>query len=230
MRAKIRLLMVSKAMSRFMLRQLPHTSERQSRRKFQGFRIADPDARIIFDDDGPRGVAMSRGRPRQPGIRARLGRWAAMLLAVTTSVGMFVAPAGAGSRHPDSDQIAFYGDIGNPINSVYRKNPLLVRPSTLLLAEDGSVALIHLRWSGWGTSVARATGVWSASNCTPSCATGKRTERPARLTLSSPGLVMGHRVYRCFQVTPPDPQRDMADQGCIRKQGSFYEYMPAPAR
>lgn len=227
---KIRLLTVSRAMSSLMLRQLPRTSERQSRRRLQSFRVADQGARIIFDDDSRRGVAMGKDRLRQSGICARLGRLAAMLLAVTASGGIFAAPAWADSRHSVSDQIAFYGDIGNAVNSAYRKNPLLVRPSMLLLTEDGSVALIHLRWSGWGTSIARATGVWSASDCTPSCATGKRTQRPARLTLSSPGRVVGHRVYRCFRITPPHPRRDIADRACIRKQGAIWAYMPTPAR
>ncbi len=131
--------------------------------------------------------------------------------------------APARSVSPGTGRIAFYGDIGSIINN---QNPLLVRPSTLLLAEDGSVALIHLRWSGWGTSVARATGVWSASNCTPSCANGKRTTSPARLTLSSPGLGGGHRVYRCFQIYPPHPQRDIDDHGCIQRQGTYAVYAP----
>ncbi len=221
--------MVSSAMSSFMLRQLPRTSEGQSRRRLHSFGVADQGARIIFDDDSRRGVAMGRNRLRQPGISARLGRLATMLLAVTASGRIFAVPARADPRHAVSDQIAFYGDIGNAVNSAYRKNPLLVRPSMLLLTEDGSVALIHLRWSGWGTSVARATGVWSASNCTPSCATGKRTQRPARLTLSSPGLVVGQWVYRCFQTTPPHPRRDIADHACIGKQGAIWAYMPTPA-
>jgi len=143
---------------------------------------------------------------------------------------MVATPAVARSASLGTGRISFYGDIGNLINSPYRKNPLLVRPSTLLLTEDGSVALVDLRWSGWGTSVAHATGIWSASNCTPSCATGKVTKRPARLTLSSPGLVLGHMVYRCFRIDPPHPQRDIEDNACIRHQGSFYVYSPVTPR
>lgn len=120
--------------------------------------------------------------------------------------------------------ISFYGDMGNIISS---HNPLLVRPSTILLAEDGSVALVHLRWSGWGTRVARATGVWSASSCTPNCATGKRMKSPARVTLSNPGRVLGHTVYRCFQLTPPHPKRDAwSARECIQRQGGIYAYAP----
>lgn len=160
---------------------------------------------------------------------APFGRWGALLLVAAAAAGILAPPADAGVRHSSADQIAFYGDIGNVINSPYRKNPLLIRPSTLLLTEDGSVALVDLRWSGWGTSIARATGVWSASNCTPNCATGKRTTSPARLTLSSPGLVLGHMVYRCFRIDPPHPQRDIEDNACIRRHGSFYGYAPVTA-
>ena len=159
--------------------------------------------------------------------RAHPDRWSAVLLSVAAFGGMVAIPALAGSVPPGASHISFYGDIGNMINS---QNPLLVRPSTLLLTEDGSVALTHLRWSGWGNSIARATGVWTASDCTPSCATGKLTTSSARLTLSSPGAVTGHQVYRCFQVSPPHPQRDIADQGCIARQGSSYAYSPTPVR
>lgn len=156
-----------------------------------------------------------------------LCRWTSTLVLVTLYFGLFTAPAAAGGASSSARQISFYGDIGNIINS---RNPLLVRPSTLLLAEDGSVALVHLRWSGWGTSVARATGVWNASNCTPSCATGKLTTSPARLMLSSLTLVGSHWVYRCFRISPPHPRLDIEDHGCIRRQGASYSYVPAANR
>ncbi len=120
--------------------------------------------------------------------------------------------------------IGFYGDVGNILS---HRSPLLDRPTMLLLTEDGSLALVHLRWIGWGTTLARATGVWSASDCTPSCATGKRTSGPARLTLSGPGPVLGHRVYRCFQVTLCSRPRNRTRE-CLRRQGSFYLYVPVP--
>lgn len=185
---------------------------------------------VIFDDDCRFGVAMGTGGLRRPVLRARLRRRLAMLMAVIAAGGMFEARAGAGSQKSVAAQISFYGDIGNVVNSANRKNPLLVRPSTLLLTEDGSVVLIHLKWRGWGTSVARATGTWSSSNCTPSCATGKLTRTPARLILSSPGFVAGHRVYRCFRVFPPHPRRDIADRACIRRRGTHYVYTAVPVR
>lgn len=150
----------------------------------------------------------------------------AILAALVASA--IVAPfALAGTTGAGAGRIAFYGGILDIINS---QNPLLVRPSTLLLTEDGSVALVHLRWHGWGTSIARATGIWSASSCTPSCATGELTNRPARLTLSRPGLVAGHLVYRCFQISPPHPKRDVEDHACINGQGQLYSEVSVPTR
>lgn len=149
-----------------------------------------------------------------------LARVGALLLMAAVAGGVLVMPVGAAPSHPSSGPISFYSDFGNFAN----KDSLVVRPAMLLLAEDGSVALINLKWSGWGTSVAHATGIWNASDCTPDCADGKVTKIPARMTLSSPGLVLGHRVYRCFQIYRPNPQRDILDHGCMHRQGKFYGY------
>jgi len=162
------------------------------------------------------------GMPARPVVN-----WVVVALAATVACGMLAGSAGAvvnQSAHA-SGRIAFYADVGNPINSPYSKNPLEVRPARLLLAEDGSVALLHLRWRNWGSSVARSTGALSASNCTPNCATGKRTTSPARLTLSRPGHVLGHRVYRCFQVTVPS-HRQSDQHDCLRRTGTFIAYSP----
>ena len=150
----------------------------------------------------------------------------ALVLTAAAFSGSIVLSAQAGDRAGvNRAELSFYGDIGNVVSA---RNPLLVRPSTLLLTQDGSVALIHLRWVGWDTNVARARGTWSASDCTPSCATGKRTALPARLTLSSPGVVEGHRVYRCFQVFLPS-RHATGPRECLQREGTLYLYMP-PAR
>jgi hypothetical protein len=145
-----------------------------------------------------------------------LVRRAARLI-VAASVGIVTAPALAAGAGP----VGFYGDIGNAVGY---QSPPVVRPSMLLLTENGSVALVHLRWKGWGSAIAQATGVRSASSCTPSCANGKRTTRKATLTLSRPGVVNGHRVYRCFQVRPPREGRDITDHACLSGQGAMAAY------
>lgn len=72
--------------------------------------------------------------------------------------------------------------------------------------------------------------VYSASNCNPSCTTGQRTNNPARVTLSSPGRVLGHEVYRCYQLTVPAQGKDQLS--CLKLHGTTYIYelvsKPAP--
>lgn len=174
-----------------------------------------------------KGIIIPR-HPMATNGRARLGRWPALFLVVAASGAMAATSAGTASASPGAGSISFYGDIGNMVGG---QNPLLVRPRTVQLTEDGSVALVDLHWTGWGASVARATGSWRASNCTPSCADGRLTTRPARLKLSSPGIVDGRRVYRCFEVTPPHPGRDIEDDACIRPEGgSYYGYQTVSGR
>jgi hypothetical protein len=149
-------------------------------------------------------------------------QFAAAIASLTKPKPQASLPGASESVPPGSGPLSFYGDIGNSIS--HQNVPLLSRPSSLMLTEDGSVELVHLHWSDWGKGIARATGAWSASDCTPSCAAGKVTTSPARLTLWSPGLVGGHWVYRCFQIDPQHPKRDSLDRACIRGDG--YDSLP----
>jgi hypothetical protein len=156
---------------------------------------------------------------------AQLRSWTVLLLAAVAAGGLLATAAEATPAHSNFRRISFYGDLGNPINSPYIKNRRLVRPSGLPVFEDGSWVLEKLRWSVWGSSVARATGISSSSNCKPNCATGKRRNLPARFTLSSPGRVLGHRVYRCFQLTvPAQPKSD--EHQCLGHEGKLIAYVP----
>jgi hypothetical protein len=88
--------------------------------------------------------------------------------------------------------------------------------------------IVNLRWSGWGGSSARATGISSASNCTPNCAAGKRTHDQAQLVVSQPKRFLGHTVYSCFQLTiPAAPKANQHE--CLGRAGSLYVYEPAGA-
>lgn len=110
------------------------------------------------------------------------------------------------------------GPVGDPSTP----NTPVVRPPVLYLTFDGAIVAGSLRWSSWGGTVAHATGVYSASNCNPRCATGQRTNNPARVTLSSPGSILGHEVYRCFQLTVPAQNTNQLS--CLKRQGSTYIY------
>jgi hypothetical protein len=156
---------------------------------------------------GVRGVlAHRRAReprgPSQGGIRS--GLKAPTCLAFLVVVFAVVLPVGAQAALPQP--IYFFTDTAQPIN---KENPLVIRPKGFLLFQDGQWNLEGLRWTGWGSSVARATGVSSSSNDIPNAAEGKRIKTWVHVTLSNPGRFQGHEVYRCFTMTVPPPASDM---------------------
>lgn len=95
----------------------------------------------------------------------------------------------------------------------------VIRPSRIYLFADGSWALVKLRWTGWGSNVAHAKGISSASNGNPSQAQGKRILTPAQITLSSPGTFFGREVYRCFRLTVQPPATDL--HGCLTDRHGY---------
>jgi hypothetical protein len=114
------------------------------------------------------------------------------------------------------------------INTVTKQNPLVVRPAGFDMLEDGSWDLQGLHWTRWGTRVADAVGVSSASDDIPNAAAGKRTDAAAQVTLSRPGRFQGHEVYRCFQLTiPSHPTSDQ--HVCLRRIASTWGFGPATA-
>jgi hypothetical protein len=98
--------------------------------------------------------------------------------------------------------------------------PEVVRPSLIGLFADGSWEIEHLHWTGWGTSVAHASGISSSSNDIPNVAEGTRIKVPGEITLSKPGAFFGHEVYRCFRVTVPAPA--IGPHGCLVDTDGFW--------
>jgi hypothetical protein len=78
------------------------------------------------------------------------------------------------------------------------------KPTTVLLSGDGSGLIKSLRWSGWGSAVAIASGTYEVDNCKPDCAQGKYRSSPATITLTAltpyPG---GKRAYAEMVVSAP---------------------------
>jgi hypothetical protein len=103
--------------------------------------------------------------------------------------------------------------------------PPVIRPKAIMLFADGSWDVEQLRWSGWGSSVAHATGISSASNGIPNQAEGKRIKTAARVTLSKPGKFEGREVYRCFTLTIPS--RPSTNQHLCLKQVGDSWYLAA---
>ena len=166
---------------------------------------------------------------RVRGVSVRPGSTVVVAIAASIVLGLAagVAEANRGEVDLAAAPIYMYANIGNSIpGTTFAPNTPLVRPSTLLVFEDGSWAIVKLRWTGWGASVARATGISSSSTCKPDCASGPRINRPAQLVVSHPERLFGRRVYGCFQLTVPSyPKSDQHD--CIGHLGNTYGYVPA---
>jgi len=79
---------------------------------------------------------------------------------------------------------------------------LKIRPRTLTMAADGNDTITGLRWTGWGTSTAHATGVNHVNDCTPNCASGHITKVHVSVRLFSRGYYQGNYVYRCYAIKP----------------------------
>jgi hypothetical protein len=122
--------------------------------------------------------------------------------------------------------IYFWGNVVAYIKAPGQPAELpAARPSVISLTEDGSTVLERLQWTGWGSSVAHATGISSASNGIPNMAQGKRIKKPAQVTLSSPGRFEGREVYRCFALTIPPAVS--SQPGCLTERGGYWYLGPA---
>jgi hypothetical protein len=133
-------------------------------------------------------------------MRARLS------CVVPVGIGVALAVMATCAQAALPQPIYFFTNTQQPINS---SNPLIIRPKGFLIFQDGSWVLEKLRWTGWGSSVARATGISNSSNDKPDAASGKRIKTWVKVTLSNPGRFQGHEVYRCFTMTVPPPASSM---------------------
>ena len=140
------------------------------------------------------------------------------LAAAALPGGATILPAAAQARLPQP--IYFWSNIPEPVSPIFVSNPLVIRPSTFLLFEDGQWVLQDMHWTGWGSRVASATGISSSSNDIPNAASGKRIKTWARVTLSNPGRFQGREVYRCFKLTVPPPAHD--GPLCLAHSGSVW--------
>ncbi len=139
------------------------------------------------------------------GSRATLGLVSCVGVAASLAL-VLSAPVGAKTPRP----VYFFSDNSQPIGP---HNPLVMRPSGFALFLDGQWVLQNLRWSGWGSPVARATGISNSDTDIPNVAQGKRIKTWADMTLSYPYLWHGREVYRCFHILVPPPASDLA--GCV---------------
>ncbi len=154
---------------------------------------------------------------------------AATRAALATVLGLgLAAPAAHAASLPQP--IYFWASTADFVSApkgTISSNSRVIQPASILMFADGSWDLESLSWTGWGTRVARATGISSASNGIPDQATGTRIKSPVTVTLSQPGPFQGHEVYRCFTLkSPAHPASN--ERLCLKDQGHGY-YLLASA-
>jgi hypothetical protein len=126
--------------------------------------------------------------------------------------------------------IYFWGSVAATISGPGPSlNVEVIRPAVIGLFADGSWDVDHLHWTGWGSSVAHANGISSASNGIPNMAQGKRIKKPAQVTLSNPGRFQGHEVYRCFTLTVPSHLASDLHL-CLEHTGSGWALWPTSSK
>lgn len=179
----------------------------------------DPQSRDRRPGNAPDRLGETRTRSRLSlAATARtLARPVGTASAVLALLALLSSPAGAAAHRKRHGPIYFFTSPSAAIDSY---NPLVIKPRDIPLFLDGQWVLQDLRWTGWGSSVARATGISSSSNDNPNAVQGKRIKTWAKVTLSKPGRFEGHRVYRCFALRVPPPAS--YPPTCLRRVGTIW--------
>jgi hypothetical protein len=117
-----------------------------------------------------------------------------------------VLAAAAGSAAAASGPSALPNCLGKPT----------VRPTSIVLAcADGNFGLKNLRWIGWGSSRAAATGTAYANDCKPYCAAGHFHSYGAVIVVDGAQRCGGRTEYRRLTVAfvgpSPYPKAKPAD-------------------
>ncbi|MGV9296933.1 hypothetical protein [Amycolatopsis sp. NPDC003676] len=126
-----------------------------------------------------------------------------------TSIAPSATPATATASHAAVVPPAKRPDITSQSSpTIYLcEGNAVAKPSGLALAcADQKMGLDRLRWSGWGSATAHATGRFWQYDCIPDCASGKLVSVPTRVTVS--GLANGHysRLRVTVRPVPEDPR------------------------
>jgi hypothetical protein len=79
-----------------------------------------------------------------------------------------------------------------------------IRPSTLQLTGDGTLAVFKAKWSTWGGATAIGTGVAEYHGCTPSCAASKVHNVNVSIVLSGVVPCKGVKYYVEVKLTEPN--------------------------
>ncbi len=153
------------------------------------------------------------------------------LVVVGAAMALLAMPAPAALAVSPAQPIFFWASVASPISvpkgQLPSGNRRVVRPHAIALFADGSWFVEKLHWHGWGTKVARATGISNASNGIPDQASGKRIKSRATVTLTNPGRFKGHEVYRCFELkVRAHPASDM--HLCLKGEHGYWYLSSVP--
>lgn len=183
-----------------------------------------------------------RGRPAHIRVSAALAAGALLGATLALALPHPDIARGAASRSTPGPQragrvvasqrahrIFFWGDVAEAVRAPgQRPQPEVIRPALIIMFQDGSWVIEHLRWKGWGSPRAHATGISSASNGIPNMAEGRRIRRAARVTLSKPQRFHGRDVYSCFTLSISGSSK--GTHLCLKEHNHYWLLMDARRR
>lgn len=79
--------------------------------------------------------------------------------------------------------------------------PAALRPATLQLTGDGTLAVEHVQWTSWGGPVAAGTGNAIYHGCNPNCAEAQVRTAVVSVRLSDVRVCGGRRYYSGLTLT-----------------------------
>ncbi len=78
---------------------------------------------------------------------------------------------------------------------------VVFEPSSYVIScADANSGLVAAHWTLWTSSEATALAVYSANDCTPTCAAGKFQDYPAAVSFSAPKLTKYGTLYSQLKV------------------------------
>jgi archaellum component FlaF (FlaF/FlaG flagellin family) len=73
----------------------------------------------------------------------------------------------------------------------------------MYLSGDGTLYVVRITWTRWGTAAAIGKGTAKANDCTPDCAEGTFRAHLATITVSDPRAWRGNLAYTSVSVSVP---------------------------
>ena len=112
-------------------------------------------------------------------------------LIATTALATFGVTTSQASGYPTVSSAVYATNCGT----------LSQKPTSLTIyCADAGVSVIKIVWKSWGKNGATGTGVYSANNCTPTCAGGTFINAPVTIKLAPPTAIKGKLVMMILSI------------------------------